>query len=169
LFNLQGRFKTGSPQSTLCAIGSGCNCRKGSSQGSSPNGVCEDSSARATWDLLHAAAGEVERMRLNQQSYNLPNNTTNEKIIVPQTKTSPVTVTLPSKNNAVSTNHEMSFFTQPSLSHQQLQIAQFQMMRQQQMAKKSELNMGRYGEAMWGCISTETNKPNDTKQRKKWC
>jgi hypothetical protein len=35
--------------------------------------------------------------------------------------------------------------------------------------KKSELNMGRYGEAMWGCISTETNKPNDTKQRKKWC
>jgi hypothetical protein len=124
LFNLQGRFKTGSPQSTLCAIGSGCNCRKGSSQGSSPNGVCEDSSARATWDLLHAAAGEVERMRLNQQSYNLPNNTTNEKIFVPQTKTSPVTVTLPSKNNAVSTNHEMSFFTQPSLSHQQLQIAQ---------------------------------------------
>ncbi|PNX73317.1 hypothetical protein L195_g029216 [Trifolium pratense] len=133
-----GRFKTGSPQSTLCAFGSGCNCRKGSSQGNSPNGICEDSSSKATWDLLHAAAGEVERMRLNQQSFNLPNTTTNEQLFAPQRKSSPATVaaTLPSKNNnTVATNHEMGFFIQPSFSHQQLQIAQIQMLRQQQMAK----------------------------------
>ncbi|KAK2414494.1 hypothetical protein QL285_037080 [Trifolium repens] len=164
--NNMGRFKTGSPQSTLCAIGSGCNCRKGSSQGSSPNGVCEDSSARATWDLLHAAAGEVERMRLNQQSYNLPNNTTNEKIFVPQTKTSPVTVTLPSKNNAVSTNHEMSFFTQPSLSHQQLQIAQFQMMRQQQMAKNQNSIWGGMEKQCGGVFQQrQTNKMTPNRGR----
>ncbi|GAU41846.1 hypothetical protein TSUD_177570 [Trifolium subterraneum] len=140
--NNMGRFKTGSPQSTLCALGSGCNCRKGSSQGSSPTGICEDSSSKATWDLLHAAAGEVERMRMNLQSYNLPNTTTNEQLFVPPRKPSPVAVTLPSKiNNTVSTN-EMGFFTQQSLSHQQLQIAQFQMLRQQQMAKNQNTIWG---------------------------
>ncbi|XP_058739699.1 uncharacterized protein LOC131611881 isoform X1 [Vicia villosa] len=128
--NNLGRFVSGSPQSTLCAFGSGCRCRRGSSSShGSPNGVCEDSSSKTTWDLLHAAAGEVERMRLNQQRY----------------KPSPITP--PSKNNTVSTNHEMGYFNQHSLSHQQLQIAQLQMLRQQQIAKQQN--------SMWGGVQNQ--------------
>ncbi|XP_061356460.1 uncharacterized protein LOC133300893 isoform X2 [Gastrolobium bilobum] len=130
--NSMGRFVTGSPQSTLCAFGSGCGCRKGSSEGS-PNGVCKLCSARATWDLLHAAVGEVERMRLNQEAYGF-NHHNHNRLLVPQRKPSPVT--LPSNNNTT-TNLDVGFYnTQQSLSHQQLQIAQFQMLRQQQMEKQ---------------------------------
>lgn len=54
-------MKSGSPQSTLSVIGS-------SGKGSSPNdAVYEANSQEATWDLLRAAAGEVERMRLNEE------------------------------------------------------------------------------------------------------
>ncbi|KEH17273.1 hypothetical protein MtrunA17_Chr7g0240771 [Medicago truncatula] len=106
----------GSPQSTLCAFDS--KCRKGSSQGSS-NGVCDAASSNATLNLLHAAAGEVETLRLNQQT-------------VPQRNSSPVT--LP-KNNAVSPN-DLSFFAPQSISHYQLQIANLQRMRQQQIAER---------------------------------
>ncbi|CAK8541798.1 unnamed protein product [Lathyrus sativus] len=147
--NNLGRFVSGSPQSTLCAFGSGCRCRNvSSSSHGSPNSVCEVSSSKATWDLLHAAAGEVERMRLNQQRYN-------------SQKLSPIT--LSSKNNTVSTNHEMGYFTQHSLSHQQLQIAQFQMLRQQQMAKQN---------SMWGGVQNqyggvfENQQPNHTAHNK---
>ncbi|KAG5054969.1 hypothetical protein AAZX31_03G105600 [Glycine max] len=61
-----GQFVSGSPQSTLCAFGSECSYGKGSSHGS-PDGVCKLSSVKTTWDLLHAATGEVERMRLKQE------------------------------------------------------------------------------------------------------
>ncbi|KAL2336504.1 hypothetical protein Fmac_010950 [Flemingia macrophylla] len=126
-----GRFISGSPQSTLCAFGSGCGCGKSSSQGS-PNGVCKLSSAKTTWDLLHAAAGEVERMRLSEESYAFNNSRQNELLMLPQRKLSPVT-TLPSNANA----DVGGFYTPQSLSHhQQLQIAQFQMLRQQQLAKQ---------------------------------
>jgi hypothetical protein len=54
--DLQGWVLSGSPQSTLCAIGRRCGCRQGSSRGS-PNG----SSPPATWDMLYEVAGEVER------------------------------------------------------------------------------------------------------------
>lgn len=122
---LQGRFVSGSPQSTLCAFGSGCGCRKGSSHGS-PNGACKLSSERATWDLLHAAAGEVERMRLSQQEgcYGFGYQSHNGgPFVVPQRKPSPIT--LPSKNNnTTTTNPDLGFYTQQSLSHQQLQLAQ---------------------------------------------
>ncbi|XP_025985026.2 uncharacterized protein LOC114418993 isoform X2 [Glycine soja] len=126
-----GRFVSGSPQSTLCAFGSGCSCGKGSSQGS-PDGVCKLSSAKTTWDLLHAAAGEVERMRLKQEGYALNHHNGN---FVPQRKPSPVT-TLPSKNTTANPNPDVGgFYTQQqSLSHQQLQIAQ--LLRQQQLAKQ---------------------------------
>lgn len=60
-------FGSGSPQSTLCAFGSSCGCRKSSSDGS-PNSVCQMISPTATWDLLHAAAGEVEKMRRNKET-----------------------------------------------------------------------------------------------------
>ncbi|KAK7395188.1 hypothetical protein VNO78_15735 [Psophocarpus tetragonolobus] len=126
-----GRFMSGSPQSTLCSFGSGCGCRGGSSQGS-PDGVCKMSSAKTTWDLLHAAAGEVERMRLNQEGYAFNHN---NGTLVPQRKPSPITTPLPSKNTTTA-NPDVGFYTQQSLSHQQLQIAQFQMLRQQQLAKQ---------------------------------
>lgn len=131
--NNMGRFMAGSPQSTLCAFGSGCGCRRESNQGS-PNGVCKMSSTSATWDLLHAAAGEVERMRLNQESGYGFNYHNNNGVFVPQRKASPIT--LPSKNNTMATNHEMGFYNQQLLSHQQLKVAQLQMLRQQQIAKQ---------------------------------
>jgi len=115
---LQGRFLSGSPQSTLCDFGNGCGCGKGSSQGS-PDGVCKMSSAKTTWDLLHAAAGEVERMRLSQEGYSF--NQHNGPMVPPR-KPSPIT-TLPSKTTTT-TSPEVGFYTQQQLSHhQQLQIA----------------------------------------------
>lgn len=110
-----------SPQSTLCAFGSGCGCGKGSSQGS-PDGVCKLSSAKTTWDLLHAAAGEVERMRLKQEGYAFNHQNGN---LIPQRKPSPV-IPLPSKTTTSTPNPDMGgFYTQQhSLSHQRLQIAQ---------------------------------------------
>ncbi|WVZ04969.1 hypothetical protein V8G54_018315 [Vigna mungo] len=126
-----GRVLSGSPQSTLCAFGSGCGCGKGSSQGS-PDGVCKMSSAKTTWDLLHAAAGEVERMRLSQEGFSLNQHNGN---MVPQRKPSPIT-TLPSKT-ASSTTPDGGFYShQPLSHHQQLQIAHFQLLRQQQLAKQ---------------------------------
>ncbi|KAJ6303611.1 hypothetical protein OIU77_017480 [Salix suchowensis] len=52
----KGWVLSGSPQSTLCAVGSRCGCEQGSSRGS-PNG----SSPPATRDLLFEAAGEVHQ------------------------------------------------------------------------------------------------------------
>ena len=115
---LQGAFLSGSPQSTLCALGSGCGCGKGSSSGS-PSSVCQIASQRATWDLLHAAAEEVERMRLSEESYDGFNH--HRGLLGPPRKPSPpLTTTLPVQN----TNPDLGFYIQQSLSHQQLQIAQ---------------------------------------------
>ncbi|XP_061376368.1 uncharacterized protein LOC133318397 isoform X2 [Gastrolobium bilobum] len=103
----EGSFVSGSPQSTLCAFGS-------SGKGSSPNGNVLNSQ-RATWDLLRAAAGEVERMRLSKENYGfVPNATGNP---------SPV-----------------FYAQQQALSHQQLQIAQ--MLRQQQLQHQHQQQHG---------------------------
>ncbi|KAE9618117.1 hypothetical protein Lal_00041839 [Lupinus albus] len=129
-----GNLFSGSPQSTLCGFGSGCGmCCKGSNQGS-PNSVCNKMhSARTTWDLLHAAAGEVERMRLNQQETSYPFH--NRKPFVG------------------------SFLTQQSLSHQQLQIAQYDMMRKQQMCKvQQQQNNG--SASLWGVYQQRQSKKN---------
>lgn len=103
-----------SPQSTLCAIGSGCGCRKGSSSHGSPDSACQVPSPRATWDLLHAAAGEVERM--NEDAFDFNHN--RGGLLGAPGKPSPVT--LPVRN----TNPDVGFYNQQSLSHYQLQIAQ---------------------------------------------
>ncbi|CAL0302663.1 unnamed protein product [Lupinus luteus] len=125
---------SGSPQSTLCGFGSGCGmCCKGSSQGS-PNSVCNNmSSARTTWDLLHAAAGEVERMRLNQQEASYPFH--NRKPLFG------------------------ALFNQQSLSHQQLQMAQFDMMRKQQMyTQQQQQNNG--SSSLWGVYQQGQSNKN---------
>ncbi|OIW07516.1 hypothetical protein TanjilG_14462 [Lupinus angustifolius] len=132
----KGNLFSGSPQSTLCGFGSGCGkCCKGSSQGS-PNSVCNNmSSARTTWDLLHAAAGEVERMRLNQQETSYPFH--NRKPLVG------------------------GLFTQQSLSHQQLQMAQFDMMRKQQMYAQQKNNQQNNGSSsLWGVYQHRQSHKN---------
>lgn len=104
---------SGSPQSTLCEVGTGCGCRQGSSHGS-PNGPSQVSSPPATWDLLYAAAGEVARMRMNEEAYGL---THGRGLLGPLRKPSPATV--PVKGN---TNADIGYFPHQSLSHQQLQM-----------------------------------------------
>ncbi|MED6179962.1 hypothetical protein PIB30_005761 [Stylosanthes scabra] len=119
---------SGSPQSTLCGCGGG----GGSS--SSPNSGCHVTSKRATWDLLRAAAGEVERMR---HAHHLNDNFTTERrrfdhhnanVVVPPTNPGIV---------AFNNNHNHL-----SLTQQKLQIAQFEMLKQQQMAKQQQQGSG---------------------------
>ncbi|XP_057436895.1 uncharacterized protein LOC130729236 isoform X3 [Lotus japonicus] len=129
--NNMGRFVSGgSPQSTLCG-----GCHKGSSHGS-PKSVCEMPSSRATWDLLHAAAGEMERMRLSQQECHHSHN--QNGLLAPQRNPSPVS--LPSKNTNTTTNPDVGFHTNQSLSHHQLKMVQ--RLRQQQMAKQQNAGWG---------------------------
>ncbi|KAJ0027518.1 hypothetical protein Pint_35292 [Pistacia integerrima] len=143
----KGRFVSGSPQSTLCAVGSGCGCRQGSSRGS-PNCQSRVSSPPGTWDLLYAAAGEVERIRMNQESYGCYNH--NRGLLGPPRKPSPVSV--PVKNHAnlfdvgfynAQHQHQHQHHHQQSLSHQKLQASQFQHLKQQQMMKQQQ------GSSVW--------------------
>ncbi|XP_028785224.1 uncharacterized protein LOC114741139 [Neltuma alba] len=134
----KGMFVSGSPKSTLCTFGSECGCRKGSSSHGSPTSAYQVSSPGATWDLLRAAVGEVEKMKMNEAGYDF--NHQRGLLGPPSRKPSPVN--LPVKNF----NPDVGFYNQTGLSHQQLQIAQFQMLRQQQMAKvasESVLNQQR--------------------------
>lgn len=98
-------FGSGSPKSILCAFG------KGSSDGS-PNSGGQLSSQKATWDLLHAAAGEVEKMKLNEEACRFNHH---------QGLLGLYPVTSPVKN---SNPPDVGLHTQQSLSHQQLQILQ---------------------------------------------
>ncbi|KAL4571695.1 hypothetical protein LXL04_018459 [Taraxacum kok-saghyz] len=106
------RVLSGSPQSTLCG------CKMGSSRGS-PN--CPSPPAapgnrnEPSWDLLYAAAGEVARMRMVEEAANRYYNS-NKINLAPQP---PRRTTTP-------------------LNYQQLQVAQFQQLKQQQMAKQQQ-------------------------------
>ncbi|XP_059438421.1 uncharacterized protein LOC132171188 isoform X2 [Corylus avellana] len=93
-------------------------------------GPSQASSPPATWDLLYAAAGEVARMRMNEDVYGLNHG---RGLLGPLRKPSPVA--LPVKNNP---NSDVGFVSHQSLSHQQLQMqaTQFQQLRQQQMMKQ---------------------------------
>lgn len=102
-----------SPQSTLCAVGGACGCKQGSSRGS-PIGP-RVSSPPATWDLLHAAAGEVAKMRVNDEEYGHQHN---RGLLVPRRKPAPVAV--PLKN----VHAGAGFYSHSSISHQQFQAAQ---------------------------------------------
>ncbi|KAM2566736.1 hypothetical protein TB1_009198 [Malus domestica] len=117
----KGWVASGSPQSTLYAVSSGCGCGQGSSRGS-PNAQ----SPPATWDLLHAAAGEVAKMSMNQS----------RGLLDPPRKPSPVSVPINNPDAAYC-------FHQQSLSHKHLRAAQFKLLRQQQMMKEQSA-------AVWG-------------------
>ncbi|KAH8506054.1 hypothetical protein H0E87_013043 [Populus deltoides] len=134
----KGWVVSGSPQSTLCAVGSGCGCGQGSSRGS-PSG----SSPPATWDLLYAAAGEVERMRMNNEE-GCGFNNQSRGLLGPPRKPSPVSIPLKNPKSDVSLYQQ-----QQSLSYQKLQASQFQqlkvqqqMMQQQQQQQQQQSVMG---------------------------
>lgn len=112
---------SGSPQSTLCAVGSGCGCGgQGSSRGS-PNAQ----SPPATWDLLHAAAGEVAKMRNKEEAIRF-NQKSRGILGAPR---EPSLVTVP----------DFGYYLQhhqQSLSQKHLQATQFERLRQQQIMKE---------------------------------
>lgn len=110
---------SGSPQSTLCAVGSGCGCKQSSSRGS-PNGHYQASHPQLTLDLLYAAAGEVSKMRMNEEAYGFINS---RGPLAPPRKPSPVSV--PLKNRE--TDAEV---------YQQLQASQFLHLRRQQLIEQ---------------------------------
>lgn len=132
--NGKGLSLSGSPQSTLFGVLGAC--KQGSSRGS-PTCPSQASSPPpmnrpdVSLDLLYAAAGEVARIRMMEESAGLYHN--NGGIwSAPPRKTSPVPVC--PKNHKQSLG---SFSTnQPQLSYQQLQVAQFQRLKQQQMIKQ---------------------------------
>ncbi|CAN0926458.1 hypothetical protein LINGRAHAP2_LOCUS35350 [Linum grandiflorum] len=118
--NAKGRVLSGSPQSTLCGAGNGCGCRPGTHR-------LVSSQPPATWDLLSAAAGEVAKMKINEQSRGLLGGG-------PPPPREPSPVTVPVKN---SDTGGFGFYQQhPSLSYHQLQASHFQQLRQQQLMKQ---------------------------------
>ncbi|KAF8395193.1 hypothetical protein HHK36_019135 [Tetracentron sinense] len=122
----------GSPQSTLSAVGSWSGCSTGSSR-ESPNGPSQVSSPLSTpmngkedpWDLLYAAAGQVVRMKMNNES---PKYYHGRGILDPPRK--PSSVSAPVKNPNV------GFYSNQAITHQQLQRNQFQQLKQQQLMKQ---------------------------------
>ncbi|XP_055812539.1 uncharacterized protein LOC129882317 [Solanum dulcamara] len=130
--NGKGLSLSGSPQSTLCGVlVAGCGCKQGSSRGS-PNCPSQASSPPpmnrpdVSLDLLYAAAGEVARIRMIEESAGLYHNKGGIWSAPP--------VTVGPKNP----KHNLGLFNtnQPQLSYQQLQVAQFQRLKQQQMVKQ---------------------------------
>ncbi|THG16016.1 uncharacterized protein LOC114304334 [Camellia sinensis] len=118
-----------SPQSTLCMGGFGC---KHCSSRGSPNCLSPAvlNQNEASWeDLLYAAAGEVARMRMIEET---TGHFQNRGLLLPPRKPSPISVPLrnPNPNIGLQSNH--------SLSYQQLQVAQFQQLKQQQMMKQQQ-------------------------------
>ncbi|KAK9075860.1 hypothetical protein SSX86_004189 [Deinandra increscens subsp. villosa] len=112
------RVMAGSPQSTLCG------CKHGSSRGS-PNCVSPPATAagvkqnQRSLDLLYAAAGEVARMRMIEEAASRYYN--------------------PSKTHVAQQPARKS--ANPNLHYQQLQAAQFQQMKELQIAKQQYLQM----------------------------
>lgn len=137
--NGKGLNLSGSPQSTLCGVlGAACGCKQGSSRGS-PNCLSQASSPPpmsrpdVSLDLLYAAAGEVARIRMMEESAGLYHNKGGIWSAPPR-KTSPVPV------GPKNPNHNLGPFStnQPQLTYQQLQVAQFQRLKQQQMLTQGQ-------------------------------
>ncbi|KAL6987692.1 hypothetical protein U1Q18_013441 [Sarracenia purpurea var. burkii] len=137
----------GSPQSTLCSVMGGYGCKDHSSSGSPncPSLVSSPPPAAAAfdrkdtaWNLLYAAAGEVARLRTTSEGIGY-NQNGGGGFGAPR-KPCPVPVPLKYPNP----NLNSGFNSNQSLSYQQLQFAQFQQLKQQQMMKKQGST------AVWG-------------------
>ncbi|KAF5176758.1 3-phosphoshikimate 1-carboxyvinyltransferase [Thalictrum thalictroides] len=118
--NPKTKVMAGSPQSPLCGLGSWSGCSSGSSRGS-PNGPSQVSSPPSTpfssgddaLDLLYAAAGQVVRMKLNDEtSYG------RGLLGVPQKKPNSIPVPVGKKSN-------VGFYSNEALIQQQLQANHF--------------------------------------------
>ncbi|XP_057983023.1 uncharacterized protein LOC131167952 [Malania oleifera] len=131
--NPKVRVLSGSPQSTLCDVWGGCGCREDSSRGS-PNGPSRVSSPPATWELLHAAAGEVARMRMNEEGTGYYDG---RGLLIPLRKTT--LVSAPVKNP----NSNGGLYYDQSLSQPNFHAVQIQQLRQLQMMKQRS-------QAAWG-------------------
>ncbi|XP_068669167.1 uncharacterized protein [Aristolochia californica] len=128
------RVMAGSPQSTLCAV----DCWNFHSHGSSrnsPNGQSQVSSPPSTplnhkedaWDLLYAAAGQVVRMKMNDEAQ----RSHGRGLLGPPRKTA-----------------STGYFLNQSLTQQQIQSTQFQQLKQQQLMKQqSYAGWGRQSKA----------------------
>ncbi|CAN4106039.1 unnamed protein product [Withania somnifera] len=129
----KGLSLSGSPQSTLCG------CKQGSSRGS-PTCPSQASSPPpmirpdVSLDLLYAAAGEVERIRMLEESAGLYHNKGGGIWSAPPRKTSPVPV------GSQNPKQNLGLFStnQAQISYQQLQVAQFQRLKQQLMMKQGQ-------------------------------
>ncbi|KAL0451090.1 UNVERIFIED_CONTAM: hypothetical protein Slati_1665400 [Sesamum latifolium] len=135
-YTAKGWKLSGSPQSTLCG------CKPGSSRGS-PNSVSRVSSPpdgkdAVGWDLLYAAAGEVARMRMIEETTPFHSN----KLFPPPPKPSPVPVPV-KKPNPATGFYPNQAQTQAHLAYLQLQATQFQRMKQQQMMKSNAWGQGK--------------------------
>ncbi|KAI3988767.1 hypothetical protein MKX01_016338 [Papaver californicum] len=127
-------FLSGSPQSTLSEVGSCWSGGSGgSSRGSPTNGPSQVSSPPTTpinekddaWELLYAAAGQVARMKVNDEGTKQQNHTS--ILLGLPRKPSPVSIPLPVKTPG-------AVFPIPNqgLTQQQLQVNQFNHLKQQQ-------------------------------------
>ncbi|XP_055809052.1 uncharacterized protein LOC129877560 [Solanum dulcamara] len=120
--NTKGWSLSGSPQSTLYR------CKQGSSHGrpncpsqvSSPPPVNQSDRA---FDQFYATAGEVARIRMMEEVTGLYHSKTGLWGIAEKNSRVPVAP---------------KYLNQPSLSYQQLQIAQFQRLKQQQIMKQGQ-------------------------------
>ncbi|KAL6503225.1 hypothetical protein OROHE_023854 [Orobanche hederae] len=127
----RGMRLSGSPQSTLCGFKT--------DSGSSPNSssrVCSPQEAKdaLSWDLLYAAAEEVARIRMAEETaafYSAKPYPPTEK---------PISLTLPQQKP----NHASGFYSnqaqiQTHLSYHHLQAAMLQQMKQQQQMMKNRV------------------------------
>ncbi|KAH6762036.1 hypothetical protein C2S52_019469 [Perilla frutescens var. hirtella] len=145
----KGLKLSGSPQSTLCGF------KPGSSQ-SSPNSASRVSSPPESkdaigWDLLYAAAGEVARMRMTEET--APFHST--QLFPPPQKPSSPTIPVKKSNppTAYYPNHAQA---EAHIAFLQLQATHFQRMKQQQQMMKS----GVWGQAKMEYHQFQNGKMN---------
>ncbi|KAL8521683.1 hypothetical protein ACS0TY_011987 [Phlomoides rotata] len=115
---------SGSPQSTLCG------CKAGSRESrNSISGVCSppDAEDQRRWDRLYAAAREVARMRLLEETVPFYSS----KLYAPQPKPTPVTAHQQNHNlsSPYFQNHQAHAQSYASY-HQMLQAAKFRQMKE---------------------------------------
>lgn len=139
---------SGSPQSTLTSFMGGYNGYKEGSSRGSPNGPSLSTSppqaaplnrSDASWNLLYAAAGEVARMRMTAANEGFGGYYQKDGLFYPPRIPSPVAKT---SNQGFQSNHNKS------LSYQQLQVAQFQQLKQQQ--QQQMMKQQQQGSTIWG-------------------
>lgn len=107
---------SGSPQSTLCEVGN-WSAGSGNSSRGSPNGPSQVSSPPTTplngkddaWELLYAAAGQVVRMKMNDEGAKFHNQ--GRGLLGPSRKPTPVSAAVKNPNSGI--------FQNQGLTHQQ--------------------------------------------------